>query len=110
MQPSTCQQDTDALLRAAGGRAPQTMQSFTKLIDKVGEPPAPLPAPASLPPPGPLAEVVTSVPTLAEVGFEQRPTTVFKVRRTAGEGARVCAVIRDLVMVAAVGRSVSSSS
>ncbi|WIA38442.1 hypothetical protein OEZ86_001766 [Tetradesmus obliquus] len=70
--------DTDVLLRAAGGRAPQTMQAFTKLIDKVGDPPAPLPAPASLPPPGPVAEAVTSVPTLTEVGYQQQPTTVFK--------------------------------
>ncbi|KAF6258816.1 6-4 photolyase [Scenedesmus sp. NREL 46B-D3] len=70
--------DTGMLLRAAGGRPPQTMQSFTKLIDKVGEPPAPLPAPAGMPPPGPVTEAVTSVPTLAEVGFDQQPTTVFK--------------------------------
>uniref|UniRef100_A0A383VLE2 Photolyase/cryptochrome alpha/beta domain-containing protein n=1 Tax=Tetradesmus obliquus TaxID=3088 RepID=A0A383VLE2_TETOB len=70
--------DTDVLLRAAGGRAPQTMQAFTKLIDKVGDPPAPLSAPASLPPPGPVAEAVTSVPTLAEVGYQREPTTVFK--------------------------------
>jgi hypothetical protein len=67
------------LLRVSGGRAPQTMQSFTKLIDKVGEPPAPLPAPVSMPPLGPVSEAVTSVPTLREVGFQQQPTTVFKV-------------------------------
>lgn len=78
------------LLRAAGGRAPQTMQAFTKLIDKVGDPPAPLPAPASLPPPGPVAEAVTSVPTLTEVGYQQQPTTVFKVRQAAGMVACCC--------------------
>lgn len=71
-------QDTEQLLAQNGGKVPLTMQSFTKLIDKVGEPTAPLTAPATICPPGPVDEVV-SVPTLAEVGFTQQPTTIFKV-------------------------------
>ncbi|KAF8061969.1 UVR3 [Scenedesmus sp. PABB004] len=73
--------DTDVLLRAAGGKAPLTMQAFTKLVDKVGDPPKPLPAPGAVPPPGPLGawgDGSTGVPSLAEVGFTEAPTTIFK--------------------------------
>jgi hypothetical protein len=73
------------------------MQSFTKLIDKVGEPPAPLPAPVSVPPPGPVSEAVTSVPTLAQVGFSQQPTTVFKVR-AAAEDVVVCSCVMSVML------------
>jgi cryptochrome len=71
------------LVQQAGGKAPTTMQSFTKLVDKVGPPPAPGPdAPAVLPPPAPSAPGtspdVTSIPTLAEVGYTSAPTTIFR--------------------------------
>lgn len=59
------------------------MQSFTKLVDKVGDPPAPLPAPAAIPPPGPGVQAwgaPLEVPSLQEVGFTDTPTTIFKVR------------------------------
>eukprot|EP00878_Enallax_costatus_P020725 GHUV01021916.1.p1 GENE.GHUV01021916.1~~GHUV01021916.1.p1 ORF type:complete len:400 (+),score=98.18 GHUV01021916.1:1271-2470(+) len=69
--------DTEQLIAQNNGKVPVTMQSFTKLIDKVGDPQAALLAPAIIPPPGPFDELV-SVPTLAEVGFTQAPTTIFK--------------------------------
>lgn len=58
------------------------MQAFTKLVDKVGEPPAPKAAPAAIPPPDEAllrADEVTAVPSLAELGFSAAPTTIFKV-------------------------------
>lgn len=75
-------QDTDVLLRAAGGKPPLTMQAFTKLVDKVGAPPAPLAAPSTLPPLGPMPNDVgpVDVPALAELGFTGEPSTIFKVR------------------------------
>lgn len=75
-------QDTDMMVKRSGGKPPLTMQSFTKLVDKVGDPPAPLPAPAAIPPPGDLVATWGSpleVPTLQEVGFTGTPTTIFKV-------------------------------
>jgi hypothetical protein len=57
-------------------------QSFTKLLDKLGAPAAPLEAPASIPAPNEafIAEALgTDVPTLQEVGYTQKPTTIFKV-------------------------------
>lgn len=71
-------QDTEHVVLQNGGKPPLTMQSFTKLIDKLGDPAAPLPAPLTLPPPGPVMEV-TTVPTLQECGFTQQPTTIFRV-------------------------------
>jgi hypothetical protein len=64
------------------------MQSFTKLVDKVGPPPAAAPdPPALLPGPAPgapsTAAAETGVPTLAEVGFVQGPSTIFKVSRVS---------------------------
>ena len=38
-------QDTDELVSRNGGRPPLTMVSFTKLVDRVGAPPAPAPDP-----------------------------------------------------------------
>lgn len=73
--------DTDELVKRSGGKAPLTMQSFTKLVDKVGDPPAPLLAPSAIPPPGPGVQSWGSpleVPSLQEVGFTETPTTIFK--------------------------------
>ena len=58
--------DPAELARKNGGAPPLTYQSFLKLLDKVGPPPAPLEAPSSLPPPLPdaAAEVTTLTPTL----------------------------------------------
>jgi hypothetical protein len=98
--PPLFMQDTGALVAANGGKAPLTMQAFTKLVDRVGDPPAPLAAPAGVPPPaaavlaqerGPLG-----VPTLAEVGFADAPTTIFKVRSVRGRPAGAAAVARPL--------------
>lgn len=75
-------QDTDAMVKRAGGKPPLTMQSFTKLVDKAGDPPAPLEAPSTIPPPGAVVEGWGSsldVPTLQEVGFTGTPTTIYKV-------------------------------
>lgn len=76
--------DPAVLVRRNNGAAPLTYQSFTKLVDKVGPPPAPLPTPDAVPPPlagAPGAEPeATSVPTWQEVGFKEAPTTIFKVR------------------------------
>lgn len=70
------------LIKRSNGKPPLTMQSFTKLVDKLGDPPAPLEAPASIPPPGPAALAwggPLDVPTLEEVGFTGTPTTIFQV-------------------------------
>ena len=69
-----------------GGRPPLTMQSFTRLVDRLGDPPAPAAdVPAVLPPPAPgapgAAAEETGVPTLLECGFTTTPTAPFKVRR-----------------------------
>lgn len=74
-------QDPEQLVAQNGGKPPVTMQSFTKLIEKVGDPRAPLPSPTVMPPPGPVDELV-SVPTLQEVGFTEEPSTIFKVSGT----------------------------
>ncbi|KAI8474142.1 MAG: FAD binding domain of DNA photolyase-domain-containing protein [Monoraphidium minutum] len=75
--------DPAALIAANGGRPPLTMQAFTKLVDRAGDPPPPAgPPPAALPPPDGGAagagEEGTGVPTLAEVGFPDAPTAPFK--------------------------------
>lgn len=62
---------------------PLPTQAFTKLVDKQGPPPAPLPAPTTIPPfpagaKGTEEEAVT-IPTWEEVGFKAPPTTPFKV-------------------------------
>lgn len=76
--------DTAMLVARNNGAAPLTMQSFTKLVDRVGPPPAPRPAPTRVPPPAPGAPgtepEATGVPTWQEVGFKEPPTTIFKVR------------------------------
>ena len=75
-------QDTDAMVKRNGGKPPLTMQSFTKLVDKAGDPPAALVTPSIIPPPGPVVEAWGSpleVPSLQEVGFTGTPTTIFKV-------------------------------
>lgn len=75
-------QDTDLMVKKSGGKPPLTMQSFTKLVDKVGDPPPPLPTPVLIPAPGPVVGVWGSpleVPSLQEVGLTGTPTTIFKV-------------------------------
>jgi hypothetical protein len=70
------------MVKRSGGKPPLTMQSFTKLVDRVGDPPAPLEAPATIPAPGPGVDSWGSpceVPTLQEVGFTGTPSTIFKV-------------------------------
>lgn len=89
--------DPDALIRAAGGKVPLTMQAFTKLVDRVGDPPPAVAAPDSVPPPA--AAVLAQgerldMPTLAEAGFTDQPTTIFKVRV-------LCACV--VVLLGAVG-------
>eukprot|EP00775_Hariotina_reticulata_P005382 gene5382-5617_t len=73
--------DTAYLVKQAGGKVPTTMQSFTKLLDKAGAPAAPLEAPAAVPAPNEalINEASgTHVPTLQEVGYKQKSTTIFK--------------------------------
>ena len=71
------------LVQRNGGKPPLTYQSFIKLIDKLGDPPAPAEPPAQIP--SPRADAcgaelqVTRVPTLEEVGFMEKPTATFKV-------------------------------
>jgi hypothetical protein len=80
--PYVTMQDTDAMVKRNGGKPPLTMQSFTKLVDKAGDPPAALVVPSIIPPPGHVVEAWGSpleVPTLQEVGFTGTPTTIFKV-------------------------------
>lgn len=81
--PSPPTQDTEWLVRQAGGTAPITMQSFIKLVDKVGPPPAAVEAPAAVPPPAADAAGTsaseTYVPTWQESGFADEPQSPFKV-------------------------------
>ncbi len=84
------------MARCKGKAPPLTMQAFTKLVDGVGAPPAPAPdPPAQLPPPllpgggAPAAGEPTHVPTWQEAGFNEAPTTIFKVRRLLLEAAVV---------------------
>ncbi|KAG1670815.1 hypothetical protein FOA52_003406 [Chlamydomonas sp. UWO 241] len=75
--------DTSELVERNGGKAPLTMTSFTKLLDKAGKPHAPASDPsAALPGPAKgavgTAEDETSVPTWQEVGFTEAPTSPFK--------------------------------
>ncbi len=77
-------QDTASLVQRNGGKPPLTYQSFIKLVDKLGDPPSPVAsAPAQIPPPWANAlgadVAATRVPTLEEVGFQEKPTTMFKV-------------------------------
>jgi hypothetical protein len=107
-------QDTEWLVRQAGGKAPATMQSFQKLMDKVGPPAAPLPAPAAVPAPAPGApgagEADTGVPTCQEMGFTQAPQAPFKVGRWP-PGATVlrCAALGSGASSAAAPRRCSCS-
>lgn len=73
------------LVARNGGKAPLTMASFTKLVDKVGCPPAPVPDPPAVLPRMAVDALGTDpkdtyVPTWQEVGFTQPPVTIFKVR------------------------------
>ncbi len=84
MHPPIHPQDTEELVRRNGGKPPLTMQSFTKLVDKAGSPPAPAPdPPAALPAPAAGAAgtepSATGVPTWQEMGFKEGPTSPFKV-------------------------------
>lgn len=75
--------EPEALIAANGGKAPLTMQSFTKLVDKLGDPAPPAAdAPARLPGadrglPGAGAGE-TGVPTLESLGFKGAATAPFK--------------------------------
>ncbi|KAG2432367.1 hypothetical protein HYH02_012940 [Chlamydomonas schloesseri] len=96
--------DTDMLVARNGGSAPLTMQSFTKLVDRVGDPPAPAPdPPAAIPPPAPdmpsAAPAATGVPTWQEVGFKEAPRTIFKGGETEAL-ARLEASFKDPKWVA----------
>ncbi len=76
-------QDTSEIVKRNGGKPPLTMKAFEKLVDKMGDPPAPaVDPPAQLPGPAPGAkgteQEATSVPTLAELGYEEAPTSPFK--------------------------------
>ena len=76
-------QDTSELVRRNGGKPPLTYQSFIKLVDKLGNPPAPVAdPPAHLPSPAAGAEgtepEATYVPTWQEMGFKTAPSTLFK--------------------------------
>ncbi|GLC76277.1 hypothetical protein PLESTF_001761600 [Pleodorina starrii] len=77
--------DTEMLVARNGGSPPASMVSFTKLVDRVGDPLPPAPDPPNpLPPPkegedAPSTDPrVTGVPTWREVGFREEPTTIFK--------------------------------
>ncbi len=55
------------LVMRNGGSPPLTMQSFVKLVDKVGDPPAPAPdPPAAIPPPAP--DMPSADPAATQVG------------------------------------------
>ena len=76
-------QDTSELVRRNGGKPPLTYQSFIKLADKLGNPPAPVAdPPVRLPSPAAGAvgtePEATYVPTWQEMGFKTAPSTLFK--------------------------------
>lgn len=71
-------------MKKNGGKVPLTMGSFNSLVDRIGNPPAPAPGPpSSIPPPAEDAvgtdPAETHVPTCAEMGFKDAPTSIFKV-------------------------------
>lgn len=85
--PSSPSQDPELLLARNGGKAPLTMQSFTKLVDAVGTPPAP-----AADPPAQLRAIAAAaarevgdagVPSLAAIGYPPSGTTPFKGGETA---------------------------
>ena len=68
--------DPRYLVDLNGGSAPLTMQSFTKLCDRAGDPPAPLDPPAGGLPPVPpgaprTAAADAAVPSMADLGLEE---------------------------------------
>ncbi|KAL4418944.1 hypothetical protein ABPG77_009124 [Micractinium sp. CCAP 211/92] len=81
--------DPQMLLDRNGGKPPITMQSFTKLVDSVGAPPAPAAdPPEKLPPLPPKAEAQAAaaeadVPSLTDIGYPPAGTTPFKGGETA---------------------------
>lgn len=79
--------DPQLLLARNGGKPPLTMQSFTKLVDAVGAPPAPAAdPPEKLPPLPSKAEAqatAADVPSLADIGYPPAGTTPFKGGETA---------------------------
>ncbi|MEW5299813.1 MAG: hypothetical protein WDW38_010854 [Sanguina aurantia] len=96
--------DTASIVRRNGGKVPLTMGSFNSLVDRIGDPPAPAPGPPSaIPPPAEgaagTAAAETRVPTCAEMGFKDAPTSVFKGGETAAL-ARLNAAFADPKWVA----------
>ncbi|KAJ9534555.1 hypothetical protein QJQ45_022092, partial [Haematococcus lacustris] len=82
--------DTAQLVTRNQGKAPSTMTSFCKLLDKVGDPPAPAPAPPQQLPPIPATapgaeEEATGVPCCLDMGFDRQPSTIFKAGRRGGQ-------------------------
>jgi len=62
--------DPNVLIAKNGGKAPLTMQSFQKVVDKAGPPPAPAAdPPSSLPPCGAVPSGEYLVPSLSDVGY-----------------------------------------
>lgn len=78
-----------------GGKLPLTMQGFTKMVDSLGDPPAPLAdPPAAMPGPEPGKKFTSKeegrVPTLTELGYEEIPAD----RQSPFRGGETAALAR----------------
>jgi hypothetical protein len=71
---------TEAVVAKNGGRPPLSYRAFERTIAALGPPPAPAEdPPAKLPPLGPISkEEITSVPSLAELGYPPKASTDIK--------------------------------
>jgi len=90
--------DPDVLIAKNGGKAPLTMQSFQKIVDKAGAPPAPAADPPStLPSPGGVAVVPEDsykVPTLVDIGYGEEHTKGADKPVHGGESAALARLAR----------------
>ncbi len=65
--------DPDQLIKANRGRAPQTYQSFCKLVARLGPPLETVASPASLPSLAEVTEAQYPIPSLSELGYPAQP-------------------------------------
>jgi cryptochrome len=97
--------DPSILISKNGGKAPMTMQSFQKLVDKVGPPPAPAADPPSELPACPLvSDGGYGVPSMKEIGYGEEYTKDAKKPVDGGETAalaRLAKYMADEAWVAA---------
>lgn len=92
--------DPNVLIAKNGGKAPLTMQSFQKIVDKAGAPPAPAADPPSMLPPLGDGAVVPDgayhVPSLEDLGYGEEHTKETKKPVHGGETAALARMAKYL--------------